>query len=90
MATEKLLAILSKDEKEEKRAEIALQVQQAALQVESDLLAAKTRFNKAESAYNKAIKTLPFNPAAVINAKREIEEAKSIITDLEAIKAELF
>ena len=87
---EKLLAILSKDEKEEKKAELALAVQRAALQVETDLLSAKTRLSQAQSMYSKALKSLPFNPALVINAKRSVADAEQDIKDLEAIKAELF
>lgn len=90
MATEKLLAILSKDEKEEKKAELALAVQQAALQVETDLLAAKGRLGEATRMYSKFVKSLPFNPANVINAKRAVADAEQDIKDLEAIKAELF
>jgi len=84
--TVKLIDILSKDEKEEKKAELAIAVQRASLQVATDELTAKSRLADANNRYNKALKSLPFNPAAVINAKRDIVDAQQDIKDLEELK----
>lgn len=83
----KLIDILSKDEKAEKAAELAIAVKRASLQVDTDLLSAQSRVADAESRYAKALKTLPFNPAAVINAKRDVADAKQDIKDLEELKS---
>ena len=85
--TVKLIDILSKDEKEEKKAELEDAVQRASLQVMTDELSAKSRLADAKNRYNKALKSLPVNPAAVINAKRDVADAEQDIKDLAELKS---
>ena len=85
--TVKLIDILSKDEKEEKKAELEVAVQRASLQVMTDELSAKSRLADAKNRYNKALNSLPFNPAAVINAKRDVADAEQDIKDLAELKS---
>lgn len=86
---EKLVDILNRDEKKVKADEIALNVDAAKLKVDGDIIAAKRRINYLESAMNNTI-TVPFDPAAYINAKREVADAKADLAELELLKSELF
>lgn len=86
----KLKDILNADEKTVKAAELEIAVKKASLQVDVDMLEAETRATNAKEAYNKALSRLPFNPAAVINAKRDLAEATQDLADLSALKTELF
>lgn len=86
----KLKDILSADKETVKAAELEISVKKASLQVDVDMLEAETRATNAQEAYNKALGRLPFSPAAVINAKRDLAEAKQDLADLAALKTELF
>lgn len=86
----KLKEILTRDEKQVQMDELDLVVGTAKLQVESDIIAAKKAVNAADKAFQKALSTQPFSPGAVINAKRDREDAEQDLKDLEALKAELF
>lgn len=85
----KLVEILGRDEKKVKADELALNVDAAKLKVDGDIIAAKRRVNKLEADMNNTI-TVPFDPAAYINAKRELADANADLKELEALKEELF
>ncbi len=85
----KLVEILGRDEKKVKADELALNVDAAKLKVDGDIIAAKRFINDLESRLNNTI-TVPFNPAAYINAKRELADAQADLKALEDLKAELF
>ncbi len=85
--TVKLVDLLGKDDKAVASEERALAVERASLQVNTDILAAKGRVTDAKKAYNSALVTLPFNPAKVINAKRDLDAASEDIKDLESLKS---
>lgn len=83
----KLKDIYSKDEKQIAKEQIELNVESAQLQVNTDIFAAKKRVNDLKRAYEKVVAITPFNPAAVINAKNDLEDAEKLMKDLEELKS---
>jgi acyl CoA:acetate/3-ketoacid CoA transferase alpha subunit len=88
--TMKYVDFITRDEKEVKQAEVAVAVKKAAIQVDIDLIKANEAAANAESVIAIVLGRIPFNPSALINAKRDLAEANTIIAELEAIKVELF
>lgn len=86
----KYVDFITRDEKEVKAAEVAVAVKKAAIQVDIDLIKANEAAANAESTINAVLSYIPFNPSRLINAKRDLAEANTVIAELEAIKSELF
>jgi len=86
----KYVDFITRDEKEVKAAEVAVAVKKAAIQVDIDLIKANEAAANAESVISSVLSRIPFNPSMLINAKRDLAEANTVIAELEAIKTELF
>lgn len=86
----KYVDFITRDEKEVKAAEVSVAVKKAAIQVDIDLIQANQLVANAESNIATVLGKMPFNPSALINAKRALAEAKEVVAELEAIKTELF
>lgn len=88
MAKYKELLGKTKDEKE--AAEVDIKVKEAAIQVDYDLLAATKAVNDAENRVNNLKKSDHFSPVDIIEAVRDLEDAKADLKALQDLKSEMF
>lgn len=79
---------VSKEKKSE--AELQAQAEDAGIQVLADISAAKKAVREAERALDSATTSVPFSSEDYIEAKRAVSDAKEDLTDLNAMKTELF
>ena len=86
----KYLELITKDEKQVKTEEAAIRNQEGALQVDYAIIAASKKVNDCNNYVANSMKAVPFDPVAVIDAKRDLEEATQDLNDLKALKEELF
>ena len=84
-------AEIRKQTDEQKDAEqIDLDVEQAENQIDTDLHHAKTVVVNRKKDLANAIRSIPFNTASIINAKRQLAIAIKDVEDIKALKTELF
>lgn len=78
------------DEKKVKAAEKQEAVEDAQTEMYNAIAAAKKAVRERTKEVDRAKRTVPFNPADVINANYELEGANSVLKELEDLNAELF
>lgn len=79
---------VSKEKKDQ--AELAQQAEDAGIQVQADISAAKKAKRECERELSAATQAVPFDSESYISAKRGVEDASKDLSDLEAMKTELF
>ena len=82
--------LIARDDKKVKADALVHIVKRADVQIQSDILGAEEAIAKADSDLSKAYGQSPFSSIACIEANRDLKEAKENLSDLKALRKELF
>jgi len=78
------------DEKQSKNAEKQEAIEDAEANIYNAIVNAKKNVRTSQKTYDIATRTVPFDAARTLEAKYELENASTVLADLEALKEELF
>jgi len=78
------------DEKQSKNAEKQEAIEDAEANIYNAIVNAKKEVRTAQKAYDIATRTVPFNATRTLESRYALENAATVLSDLEALKEELF